>query len=152
MGPAVGALLGVGVARYHALFWVSGAMFLTASALVFFFVREVKQLAEGPWKLQWIGPLRELLRVKRIGALYLLAFVFSMMWNGNVTIMSLYVLQLLPDDPANVAKEAFWVGAGAVALGTSGLISMPIWGRVLDRHDPKRVLAFATGAAAVTHL
>ena len=152
MGPALGALLGAWVPRYHALFWVSGAMFLAASALVFFFVREVKQLAEGPWKLQWIGPLRELLRVKRIGALYLLAFVFSMMWNGNVTIMSLYVLQLLPDDPANVANEAFWVGAVAVALGVSGLVSMPLWGRVLDRHDPKRVLAFATGAAAVTHL
>ena len=152
MGPAVGALLAAWVARYHALFWVSGAMFLIASALVFFFVREVKQLAAGPWKLQWIGPLRELLRVKRIGALYLLAFVFSMLWSGNVTIMSLYVLQLLPDDAANVAQEAFWVGAVAVALGTSGLVSMPIWGRVLERHDPKRVLAFATGAAAVTHL
>jgi MFS family permease len=62
------------------------------------------------------------------------------------------VLQLLPDDPASVAREAYWVGAVAVALGTSGLIAMPLWGRLLDRHDPKRVLAFATAAAAVTHL
>ena len=152
MGPAVGALLASWIARYHALFWVSGGLFLVASALVFFWAREVKQLAAGRWKLEWIGPLRELLRIRRIGALYLLAFVFSMLWNGNVTVMSLYVLQLLPDDPANVAREAFWIGAVAVALGLSGLVSMPLWGRVLDRHDPKRVLAFATAAAAVSHL
>src|SRR5688572_20833139 len=116
MGPALGALLASLIARYHALFWVSGSLFLVASVLVFIWAREVKQLAAGRWKLEWIGPLRELLRVRRIGALYLLAFVFSMLWNGNVTIMSLYVLQLLPDDAANVAKEAFWIGAVAVAL------------------------------------
>jgi MFS family permease len=152
MGPAVGTLLAAWIAHYHALFWFSGGFFLTASALVFFGAREVKQLAPGRWKLEWIGPLRELVRVPRIGALYLLAFVFSMLWNGNVTIISIYVLQLLPDDAANVSQEAFWVGAVAVALGVSGLVAMPIWGRLLDRHDPKRVLAFATAAAAVTHL
>ena len=152
MGPAVGALLASWLAGYQPLFWVSGGLFLAASAFVYFWAHEVKQLAPGRWKLEWIGPLRELLRVRRIGALYFLAFVFSMLWNGNVPILSIYVLDLLPDDAANVANEAFWVGAVAVALGISGLVSMPIWGRVLDRHDPKRVLAFATAAAAATHL
>jgi MFS family permease len=90
--------------------------------------------------------------VPRIGPLYLLAFVFSMLWSGNVTIMSLYVLQLLPPETSNVSNEAFWVGAVAVALGVSGLVAMPVWGRVLDRHDPARVLALATATAAVTHV
>ena len=39
-----------------------------------------------------------------------------------------------------------------MGLSVSGLIAMPLWGRVLDRHDPARVLAFATAAAAVTNL
>ena len=45
-----------------------------------------------------------------------------------------------------------WEEAVALALGVSGLIAMPVWGRVLDRHDPARILAFATAAAAVCHV
>jgi MFS family permease len=39
-----------------------------------------------------------------------------------------------------------------MALAISGLVAMPLWGRVLDRHEPARVLAFATAAAVITHL
>lgn len=150
MGPAAGAVLATWVAHYHWLFWVSGALLLLAGILVATLVHEVKQLAKGPYRLQWIGPLRELLRVRRMGPLFMLSFLFSVMWSGNVTIMSLYVLDLLPPAPASI--EAFWVGAVAIGLGVSGLIAMPIWGRILDHYDPARVLAFATAAAAVTHL
>ena len=152
MGPAVGALLAMLVDHYQWLFGISGALLLMAGALVAALLREVKQLAPGRYRLQWIGPLRELLAVRRMGALYLLSFLFSVMWGGNVTIMSIYVLQLLPPGTAGLSTEAFWVGAVAIALGISGLIAMPIWGRILDRYDPARVLAFATAAAAVTHL
>lgn len=152
MGPAVGSLLAAWVDRYHWLFWISGALLLMSGALVATLVREVKQLARGPYRLQWIRPLRELLKVRRMGPLFFLSFLFSVMWGGNVTIMSLYVLQLLPSGPISASAEAFWVGAVAIALGVSGLVAMPIWGRILDRYDPARVLAFATAAAAVTHL
>lgn len=152
MGPAVGALLAAVVYHYSWLFWISGALMLLGGALVAALVREVKQLAPGRWKLQWMGPLRELLVAPRIGRLYLLAFLFSMMWSGNVTVMSIYVLDLLPGDMPGSSIEAYWVGAVAVALGVSGFIAMPLWGRALDRFDPARVLAFAAAAAAVTHL
>ena len=152
MGPAVGAVLAAMVDHYHSLFWISGALMLLGGALVGACVREVKQLAPGRWRLQWIGPLRELLVVPGIGRLYLLAFLFSMMWSGNVTVMSIYVLELLPGDMPGSGVEAYWVGAVAIALGISGFVAMPLWGRVLDRRDPARVLTFATAAAAVTHV
>ena len=152
MGPAVGAVLAAMVDHYHRLFWISGALMLLGGALVGAFVREVKQLAPGQWRLQWMGPLRDLLTVPRIGRLYLLAFLFSMMWSGNVTVMSIYVLELLPGDMPGSSIEAYWVGAVAIALGVSGFVAMPLWGRVLDRRDPARVLTFAAAAAAVTHL
>ena len=151
-GPIAATLLATLVPQLHWLFWVSGGLLLTAGALVAVFVREVKQLAPGRYRLQWIGPLRELLAVPRIGALFMLAFLFSSMWNGNLTIMSIYVLQLLPPEAAGTGAEAFWVGAAAIGLSVSGLVAMPLWGRVLDRRDPARVLVFATAAAAVTHL
>jgi MFS family permease len=152
MGPAVGAMIAALIVRQHWMYLISGAMMLFAGALIAGFVREVKQLAPGRWRLQWVGPLRQLLRVPRLGPLYLLTFLFAVMWSGNVTVLSLYVLRLLPRDSASTGAEAFWIGAVALTLGVSGLIAMPFWGRVLDRRDPARVLAFSTAAAAVTHV
>src|ERR1700687_2761315 len=93
MGPAVGAMLATVILQQHWMYLISGAMMLVAGAVVAAFVGEVKQLAPGPWRLQWIGPLRELLKVPRLGPLYFLGFLFAAMWNGNVTILSLYVLR-----------------------------------------------------------
>jgi MFS transporter, DHA1 family, multidrug resistance protein len=152
-GPALGALLATYVPRTHWLYWISGAMMLTGGILVAVFVREVKQLAPGRWRLQWLGPLRELVKAPRVGALLFLGFLFAMLWSGNVTVMSLYTLQLLAAaDGAASGSEARWIGAVALALGVAGLIAMPIWGRVLDRRDPARVLAIAVAAAAITHV
>lgn len=149
-GPAVGALLMTFITRPHWLYLISGCVALTGGTLVALFVREVKQLAPGPWRLQWIGPLRELLRGSRLGPIYLLAFIFAVMWSGNVAIMSLYTLQLLPG--ADTTTTARWIGIVTLALGISGLIALPLWGRVLDRHEPGRVLALSTAAAALTHV
>jgi DHA1 family multidrug resistance protein-like MFS transporter len=151
-GPALGALLATYVPRTHWLYWISGAMMLTGGVLVAVFVREVKQLAPGRWRLQWLGPLRELTKAPRVGALLFLGFLFAVLWSGNVTVMSLYTLQLLAAQGAAAGAEATWIGAVALALGVAGLVAMPIWGRVLDRHDPVRVLAIAIAAAALTHV
>ena len=150
MGPAVGALLATLVARHHWLYWMSGTLLLVAGALVAVFVREVKQLAPGRWRLQWIAPLRQLLAIPRLGPLFLLGFLFAVLWHGNITVMSLYTLQLVSGQGSGA--EAYWVGAVALALAIAGLIAMPLWGRALDRYDPGRVLAFATAAAALTHV
>ncbi|HYH41542.1 MAG TPA: MFS transporter [Burkholderiales bacterium] len=152
MGPAVGAVLAAVVDREHSLFWIAGGLLLFGGALVAAYVGEVKQLAPGPWRLQWLGPLRALLKVPKLGLLYLWSFVFAMLWSGNVPIMSLYTLDLVAAQPGSAGTEAYWVGAVAFALGVSGLIAMPLWGRALDRYDPARVLALAAGAAALSHV
>jgi DHA1 family multidrug resistance protein-like MFS transporter len=151
-GPAVGALLAAFITRPHWLYCISGAVAITAGTLIAIFVREVKQLAPGPWRLEWIGPLRELLRAPRLGPIYLLAFLFAMLWSGNVAIMSLYTLQLLAAEGADTGTAATWIGIVTLSLGISGLVALPLWGRVLDRYDPARVLAVATAAAALTHV
>jgi DHA1 family multidrug resistance protein-like MFS transporter len=152
MGPAVGAMLAAAIDRQHWLFWISGAFMLSGGTLVAFFVREVKQIAPGPWRPRWLGSLRDLLAVPRIGLLYLLAFFFSVMWNGSITNISLFVLQLLKAQRADSEAEAFWVGAAAMALAFSMLVALPLWGRVVDRIGPGRVLAFAAAASIVTHI
>jgi len=152
LGPAVGAILAAMFDRQHWLFWVSGGLMLGGGTLVALFVREVKQVVSGPWRPEWIGSLRELLTVPRMGTLFLLGFLFQVMWSGNVAVISIYVLQLLEAQPAGAGAEAYWVGAAAMGLAVASLIAMPLWGRVLDRFGPARVLVFATAAAAITHL
>jgi DHA1 family multidrug resistance protein-like MFS transporter len=152
LGPALGAVLAAVIDPQHWMFWVSGGLMLSGGLLVARFVHEVKQLAPGPWRPQWIGSLRELLAVRRMGPLFLLAFLFSMMWYGSVTNISVFVLQLLEAQPENAGTEAFWVGTAAMAMAVSMLIALPLWGRALDRIGPARVLAFSAAAAVVTHL
>ena len=152
LGPVMGVVLVALIDRQHWLFWVSGGLMLSGGLLVAAFVHEVKQLAPGPWRLHWIGSLRELLAVPRLGPLFLLSFLFSVMWYGSITNISVFVLQLLGAESADAGQEAFWVGAAAMGLSLSTLVALPLWGRVLDRIGPGRVLGFAIAATIVTHL
>ncbi|HET6491471.1 MAG TPA: MFS transporter [Burkholderiales bacterium] len=152
LGPALGATLAALIDRQHWLFWISGGLMLSGGTLVSLFVHEVKRVAPGPWRPQWVESLRELLAVSRMGPLFLLAFLFSVMWYGSVTNISVFVLQLLQAQSADTGAEAFWVGAAAMAMAFSMLVALPLWGLVMDRIGPARVLAFSAAAAVVTHL
>ncbi len=151
-GPAVGTMLVALVDKPHWLFWFSGGVLISAGMLVLATVRETKQLAAGRWRPQWIGNLRELLAVPRIGLLFFLGFVFAMLAPGNVTILSVFVMNLNGGASADAGSHAFWAGAVAIGFALSSAISLTVWGRLLDRYDPRRVLLFSAAAAGVTQL
>jgi len=154
LGPAAGAAMAALIDRQHALYWISGGLMLSGGLLVTLFVGEVKQVASGPWRPRLVGSLRELLVVPRIAPLFLLAFMFSVMWHGSVTNISVFVLQLLESRQAgpNAAEEAYWIGAAATAMALSTMVALPLWGRVIDRTGPARVLVIAAAATVITHL
>lgn len=152
LGPVLGAMLIALFDTQHRVFWVSAALMLAGGALVAFFAGEVKQLASGPWRMRWIGGLRDLLRVPRIGLLYLLGFLFMIMWYGGVTVITVFMLKIMEARGASAAEEAYWVGAAAMAMAGGTVIALPFWGRVLDRIGPGRVVVFASVATIVTHL
>ena len=152
LGPAIGAMLIAMFEQQHRVFWISAALMLTGGALVTFYVGEVKQLAAGPWRVRWIGGLREMLAAPRVGLLYLLNFLFMIMWYGGVTVISIFVLQLLEVRGADAAEEAYWVGAAAMAMAAGTVVALPLWGRVIDRIGPARVMVFAAVATVLTHL
>lgn len=151
-GPAAGALLAALIDPLHWLFWASGGLMLAGGMLVAFFVREVKQTSPGPWRPEWLASLRELLAVPYMAPLYVLSFLFAALWYGNVTIISIYMLQLFVAEPPAAGTEAFWVGAAAMGLAVISVVATPLWGRALDRYGPARILVFATTAAVITHL
>jgi MFS family permease len=152
LGPALGAVLIALLDHQHWVFWISAAFMLCGGVLVANFVGEVKQLAAGPWRARWVGSLLELLALPRIGLLYLLGFLFMIMWYGGVTIITVFVLQLMQAQGADAKEEVFWVGAAAMAMAIATVIALPLWGRALDRIGPARVMVFAIVATIVTHL
>jgi DHA1 family multidrug resistance protein-like MFS transporter len=152
LGPALGAMLIALFDHQHQVFWISAALMLSGGTLVAYFAGEVKQLAAGPWRARWVGGLRDLLVVPRIGLLYMLGFLFMIMWYGGVTVITVFVLQLLEARGADAAEEAFWVGAAAMGMAVGTVIALPLWGRALDRIGPGRVLVYASVATIVTHL
>ena len=154
LGPAAGAALAAMIDRQHALYWISGGLMLSGGLLVTLFVGEVKQVASGPWRPRLVGSLRELLVVPRIAPLFLLAFMFSIMWHGSVTNISVFVLQLLESRQVgpDAGEEAYWIGAAATAMALSTMVALPLWGRVIDRTGPARVLVIAAAATVITHL
>ena len=152
LGPAAGAALAALVDQQHALYWISGGLMLCGGVLVARFVGEVKQLAPGRWRPRLLSGLRESLAAPRIGLLCLLAFLFSIMWHGSVINISVFVLRLLEGQGADTNAEAFWVGTAALAMALAMMVATPVWGRVLDRIGPARVLTFGAAATIVTHL
>jgi MFS family permease len=74
------------------------------------------------------------------------------MWNGSVTNVSMFVMQLLEAQHAEAGADAFWVGTAAMASAISMLVSMAVWGQVLDRIGPGRVLIYCATGAIVSHL
>ncbi len=151
-GPVVGAAIAAMIDQYHWMFWISGGMLLSAGLLAMAGVHEVKQVAKGEWKPDWIGDLKEVLAVPGMGLLFFLGFLFSVMWSGNVTIMSVFVIQLLEGQPDAASQEAFWIGAVAMGLSISSIVALPFWGRIVDRHDKRKILAFTTTAVIVCHV
>ncbi|MEN9783272.1 MAG: hypothetical protein RJA24_615 [Pseudomonadota bacterium] len=152
LGPVLGAMLIALFEPQHRVFWISAALLFTGGVLVALFVGEVKQLAAGPWRVRWVGGLREMLAAPRVGLLYLLNFLFMIMWYGGVTVITIFVLQLLEARGADAAEEAYWVGAAAMAMAAGTVIALPLWGRAIDRIGPARVMVFASVATILTHL
>jgi DHA1 family multidrug resistance protein-like MFS transporter len=152
LGPAAGAALAAYVDPQHALYWIGGGLLLSGGLLVLVWVHEVKRPVSGPWRLEWLGSLKTLLAVRGIGPLIFLGFLFSMMWHGSITNISVFVLQLLEGRGVDAAGEAWWIGAAAMAGALCMLVATPVWGRVVDRVGSTRVLAFAAAATIVTHL
>jgi DHA1 family multidrug resistance protein-like MFS transporter len=74
------------------------------------------------------------------------------MWYGGVTVITIFVLQLLEARNADAAEEAYWVGAAAMAMAAGTGVALPFWGWVIDRIGPARVMVIASVVTIVTHL
>ena len=149
-GPAVGGLIAVMLPRYRDLFLVSGGCILAAGLVALVFARERKETPKGRFEPHLLRDLATLARISRMPMLYALNFLVSVSFWGSIPVVSVYTLELLHGTPGAQGKdEAFWMGAVAMAIAIASALALPLWGRVLDRLEVKRVLAIALAAGAL---
>jgi len=153
IGPLAGAaLIGV-LPSKHALFSFTAAAMLVASMLALTAVREHHVRPAHALRIDLIADIKRLLVVPELKLLYYLQVLFAFTVFGAQAIVSLFTMQLLAERPGFGGMNVEgWVAATAVSFTIAGIVVMPLWGQVLNRYEPGRVLGVilaGTGIASV---
>jgi DHA1 family multidrug resistance protein-like MFS transporter len=153
LGPLAGAaLLGL-VPSERSLFAFTAALMFVAAVLALRYVREEHARPAHPLRIDLRADIGRLLRVPELKLLYYLQVLFSFTVFGAMPIVSLYTMRLLEPQPGfgGFSVES-WVAATAMAFTLAGIAALPLWGRVLNRHAPRKVLGILLAGACVASL
>ncbi|HKI96834.1 MAG TPA: MFS transporter [bacterium] len=153
IGPAVGAVIASRLPEYRYLFWVSGGMLGLAGLLTLLLARETHRRPAEPFRLHLLRDLRTIRRIPHIKGLMYLAFLQAFTYLGTAAIISVFVLDLLAAQGIHAGPDVnYWVGAVTLAYTLASALSVPVWGRVLDRFGAPRTLAVSLLGAALASL
>ena len=153
MGPAAGVALASLLPGYRHLFWVAAGLIFAAGMLTMVFARETHVRPDTPFRLHLIRDLAVIRRLPNIRVLMFIAFINNFNFLGGLIIVSVLMMELL--EAGGIVAGAgvdTWVGAATVALTIASALAVPVWGRLMDRHGPGRILAIALLAGAVAAL
>ena len=141
IGPMVGAgLLGL-LPSMHALFSFTGMAMYGAAFLALFLVRERHVRPSHRLRIDLRGDIAVLWRVPRLKLLYFMQVLFAFTVFGAVAIVTMFTLELLEKRPnfGGISVES-WVAMMAIGFTLASIAVLPLWGRMLNRYSPARVL------------
>jgi DHA1 family multidrug resistance protein-like MFS transporter len=149
LGPALGAVLAGWLPAYRDLFWAASGFTLLAGTVALLFARERFTRPEGALELHPVRDLGTVLRLPGVPALLAIYLTYQLTYNGSVPVVSVFTLHLLEDaGVTDTGRINTWVGAVSVALPVGSALAVPVWGRLLDRFGPGRLLPLCLGAGA----
>ncbi len=152
-GPLAGAAMISLLPEHRNMFLVTGATILVAGLMALFVVREVHAVPDHPLRFDLRADLMRLLAVPQLGRLYYLNFLFAATVFGSNAVVSLFTLQMLQARPGfgGLGVEA-WIAITAMGLTAASVAALPVWGRLLNHHDPVRLLRIQLAGGLVTSL
>ena len=151
IGPALGALLAVRFGSYRLLFGAGGLMILCGGLISVLATREEKRRPVSPFRLNLLGDAMRIVRIPGVLVLYGGGFVFAMTLFGSISVISIYVTQLIDANGGSADNLDVWVGAASVAVTISSGLAVYGWDILLDRIGPERSFAYSLllGAAGL---
>jgi MFS transporter, DHA1 family, multidrug resistance protein len=153
MGPLMGAALLSVLIRNRSLLTVTGATIMAAGIVAMVVVREAHVKPAHPLRFHLIADLKRLMSIPRLGALYYMNLVFASTVLGANTVVSLFTLQMLKTRPDfGHLREGTWIAITTVGLTVASIAVLPLWGKLLNRHDPARLLRIQLAGSFVTSL
>jgi DHA1 family multidrug resistance protein-like MFS transporter len=153
IGPLAGAALISFLPEHRILFAVTGLTIVIAGLMALFFVHEIHVRPDHPLRFNLRADLTRLLQVSQLGRLYYTSFLFAATVFGSNTVVSLLTLQMLEERPGfgNLGLEA-WIAITAMGLTVASIAALPVWGRLLNRHDPAKLLRIQLAGGLATSL
>ena len=151
LGPMIGAtLIGV-LASLNSLFMFTAVAMLTAALLALCVVHEHHVRPRQALRFDLRADLKRLSAVPELKLLYFLQALFSFTVFGAVAIVSMYTMQLLERHPGfGGIRTETWVAITAMGFTLVSIVVLPLWGTVLNRTDPRRVLGILLAGACLT--
>lgn len=151
VGPIVGAsLIGV-LPTMLSLFTVSGVIMFAAALLVLCMVREVQVRPVHALTIDLRGDVARLWHVSDLKVLYFIQVLYAFTVHGALSNVTLFTLELLGAQThfGGYATET-WVAAMAIGFTLASIVVLPVWGWMLNRHPPSRVLSVILGGTLAT--
>ena len=141
LGPLLAATLASWLPRYHYLMTVAGSTCLIAGLLAMLLVREEHVRPAHALRLDMRADFKRLWRVPQLKALYFCNLTFAFNVFGANAVVSLLVVRMLEATPryAGYGVET-WVAAAVMGFTVASVTALPLWGRLLNHHDPPRLL------------
>ena len=151
LGPLIGAALIVWLPTSLSLFAFTAVAMCAAAVLARTVVREQHQRPAHALRIDLVADVQRLWVVSELKLLYYLQTLFAFTVYGATTVVSLYTMELVAEQPGigGFTVEG-WLAATAVAFTLAGIVVMPLWGRLLDRMPTARVLAILLAGACLT--
>jgi DHA1 family multidrug resistance protein-like MFS transporter len=151
LGPLVGAALLTWLPTSLSLFAFTAMMMCAAAVLALAVVREQHQPPAQALRIDIVADVQRLWIVPELKLLYYLQMLFSFTVWGASAVVTLYTMELVAGRPGfgGLSLES-WVAATAVGFTLAGIVVLPLWGWVLDRLPPARVLGILLAGACLT--
>ena len=150
-GPLAGAAL-IGVLPSDRALWAfCAALMFVAGVLVLTRVHEEHVRPSHALRCDLAGDVRRLSTVPGLKLLYYLQTLFALTAFGSLPVVSIYTMRLLENHAGfgGFSVEA-WLAITTIAFTAGGIVVLPLWGRVLDRHPAERVLALILAGSCAT--
>ncbi|HTX60124.1 MAG TPA: MFS transporter [Verrucomicrobiae bacterium] len=140
VGPLVGGLLATHFHSYRAVFFVTSAFALAATALCVGFVRErfERPAHAALRRSSWAGFV-ELVRHPQLLPMFVVVLLAQVVAFGVAPIVPLYVREMV----GNVSWLAIAAGAAFAVTGLADLVASPFLGKRSDRIGYRRVLSIS---------
>lgn len=153
IGPLAGAALMGVLPQHRHLFTVTGLIMLAAGLLALFLVREQHVRPLHSLRINLRADVRRLLQVPELWVLYYMSFLFAATVFGSTTVVSLFTLQMLETQPVfgGYGVET-WIGITALGLTVASVMVLPVWGSLLNRYEPVRLLRIQLLGSFLTSL